>query len=114
MSRPPLAHVATPEELDALIAAPLPLLVTFTGPKCIICRQLAPMLAVVVSEAGEALASVKVDADALPTLAERFDIRSLPTTMLFKAGLLSDRFSGFATAGRLRAWLAAQGVPLTG
>ena len=108
--RAPLSHVASAAELDALIAAPKPLLVTFTGPKCIICRQLAPMLNVVVQEAGESLESAKVDAEALAELSERYEIRSLPTTMLFRDGSLADRFSGFATAGKLRDWLKSNGV----
>jgi thioredoxin-like negative regulator of GroEL len=108
--RAPLSHVASQAELDALIAAPRPLLLTFTGPKCIICRQLAPMLSVVVQEVGEALESAKVDAEALADISERYEIRSLPTTMLFRDGRLADRFSGFATAGKLRDWLKANGV----
>lgn len=112
MSRAPLALVGSQAELDALITGAVPLLVTFTGPRCIICRQLAPMLSVVVGEAGQALASAKVDAEALPDVAERYEIRSLPTTMLFRSGRLADRFSGFATAGRLREWLKSQGVGL--
>ncbi len=108
--RAPLSHVASQAELDALIAAPRPLLLTFTGPKCIICRQLAPMLSVVVQEVGEALESAKVDAEALADISERYEIRSLPTTMLFRGGELADRFSGFSTAGKLRDWLKANGV----
>jgi len=108
--RAPLSHVASQAELDALIAAPRPLLLTFTGPKCIICRQFAPMLSVVVQEVGEALESAKVDAEALADISERYEIRSLPTTMLFRDGRLADRFSGFATAGKLRDWLKANGV----
>ena len=108
--RAPLSHVASESELDALIAAPKPLLVTFTGPKCMICRQLAPMLNVVVQEAGEVLESAKVDAEALTGIFERFEIRSLPTTLLFRDGKIADRFSGFATAGKLRDWLKAHGV----
>ena len=110
MSRAPLSHVASQSELDALIAAPKPLLVTFTGPKCIICRQLAPMLSVVGQEAGDELESAKVDAEALMDVSERYEIRSLPTTMLFRDGKLADRFSGFATAGKLRDWLKTNGV----
>lgn len=110
MSRAPLSHVASQAELDTLIAADKPLLVTFTGPKCIICRQLAPMLNVVVQEAGDRLDSAKVDAEALADVSERFEIRSLPTTMLFRDGEVADRFTGFATAGRLRDWLRTNGV----
>ncbi len=110
MSRTPLSHVVSQAELDALIATQKPLLVTFTGPKCIICRQLAPMLNVVVQEAGDRLESAKVDAEALADISERYEIRSLPTTMLFRDGKLADRFSGFATAGKLRDWLKTHGV----
>ena len=64
----------------------------------------------VVREAGDALASAKVDAEALPDVSERFEIRSLPTTLLFRNGALADRITGFATAGALRAWLQKNGV----
>ena len=110
MSRAALAAVVAAAEFDALLAGALPLLVTFTGARCIICRQLAPMLAAVVAEAGEALASAKIDVDLHPALAERYAIRSLPTTLLFRDGGLADRISGFATAGRLRDWLRSHGV----
>jgi len=110
MSRAALAAVVAAAEFDALLAGALPLLVTFTGARCIICRQLAPMLAAVVAEAGEALASAKIDVDLHPALADRYAIRSLPTTLLFRDGGLADRISGFATAGRLRDWLRSHGV----
>lgn len=106
----PLALLGSAEEMDRLAANEPSLLVTFTGPKCIICRRLAPMLETVVREAGPALASAKVDAEALPEVAERFAIRSLPTTLLFRNGALADRLVGFATADTLRAWLRQHGV----
>ncbi len=112
MSGAPLALVASMAELDALIAGPRPVLVTFTGPKCMICRQLAPMLSAVVAEAGDALASAKVDAEALADVSERYEIRSLPTTLLFREGVLADRITGFATAGSLRGWLKGHGVAI--
>jgi thioredoxin-like negative regulator of GroEL len=105
-----LAMLASAAEMDSLAAAEPSLLVTFTGPKCIICKRLAPMLETVVREAGDALASAKVDAEALPDVSERFAIRSLPTTLLFRNGELADRLTGFATAGALRAWLQKNGV----
>ncbi len=90
-----------------------PVLLTFTGPKCMICRQLAPMLAAVVREAGDALLSAKADVEVVAELSERYDVRSLPTTLLFRGGTLGDRITGFATAGRLREWLAQHHVPTT-
>ena len=110
MSGAALAAFAAQAEFDALVAGTLPVLVTFTGARCIICRQLAPMLAAVVAEAGAALTYAKIDVDMHPALAERYAIRSLPTTLLFRDGGLADRISGFATAGRLRDWLKSHGV----
>ena len=98
------------EEMDRLAAREPSFLVTFTGPKCIICKRLAPMLETVVREAGAGLASAKVDAEALPDVSERFEIRSLPTTLLFRDGALAGRITGFATAAALRAWLQQNGV----
>lgn len=106
----PLALLGSAEEMDRLAASEPSVLVTFTGPKCIICKRLAPMLETVVREAGDMLASAKVDAEALPDLSERFEIRSLPTTLLFRDGQLADRMTGFATAGALRSWLQKNGV----
>lgn len=105
-----LAILGSAEEMDRLAANASALLVTFTGPKCIICKRLAPMLETVLREAGDALASAKVDAEALPDVSERFQVRSLPTTLLFRNGELADRLTGFATAGALRAWLQKNGV----
>lgn len=106
----PLAVLGSAEEMDRLAGSEPSLLVTFTGPKCIICKRLAPMLETIVREAGDSLASAKVDAEALPGVSERYEIRSLPTTLLFRNGALADRITGFATAGALRAWLAKNGV----
>ena len=114
MNRAALALLTSQAELDSLISGALPVLVSFTGPRCMICRQLAPMLAAVVAEAGDRLASAKVDVDALPMVAERYAIRSLPTTLLFRDGSLADHISGFATAGSLRGWLAGHGVARAG
>lgn len=106
----PLALLGSAVEMDRLAAAEGSFLVTFTGPKCIICKRLAPMLETVVREAGSVLASAKVDAEALPDVSEKFAIRSLPTTLLFRNGKLADRLTGFATAGALRSWLQKNGV----
>lgn len=110
MSAAPLAMLESAERLDAFLAQDKPVLLTFTGPKCMICRQLAPMLATVAGEAGDTLIAAKADVERLPELAERYAVRTLPTTLLFRGGVLADRITGFATAGRLRQWLAQHSV----
>jgi thioredoxin-like negative regulator of GroEL len=94
-----------PAALDRLVAAGKPVLVEFFGPNCTICRRLEPMLAAVAAETAGALDIVRVDASADPGLADRLAIRSVPTLVLYQAGDLRARRTGFATAAELRAWV---------
>ncbi|MEJ0069464.1 MAG: thioredoxin family protein [Pseudomonadota bacterium] len=93
------------EDLDRLVARGAPVLAEFFGPNCAICRRLEPMLGALASEAGDALAVVRVDAGRDPALAERLAIRSVPTLILYNQGGARARRTGFATAAELRAWI---------
>ena len=81
----------------------------FTG-ACTICRKIEPMLAVVKGEAGEKLAVFRIDAEENPDLAIKYEVRGVPTLLLFHRGALIDRKVGFVTANDLRKWVA----PFTG
>ena len=77
---------------------------------CAICRKIEPMLAVVEGEAGEKLAVFRIDAEENPDLAVEYEVRGVPTLLLFHRGALIDRKVGFVTANDLRKWVA----PFTG
>lgn len=78
----------------------------FFTPQCVICRRIHPMLAAVQAGFGDRMSTFKIDAEARPEYAERYDIRGVPHLLLFKDGKLVDRKSGFVTATALRAWVA--------
>lgn len=80
-------EIATDAVFDALVtASPLPVLVDFWAPWCGPCVMVAPELEKVAgSEAGR-LVVAKVDTDAVPTLGQRFGIRSIPTMAVFVGG----------------------------
>jgi thioredoxin 2 len=48
---------------------------------------------------------LKVDTESEPELAARYDIRSIPTLMLFRKGNVVARQAGALDAQTLRAWL---------
>jgi thioredoxin-like negative regulator of GroEL len=103
-----LTDLASPGALDAALAAPGLLMLDVYTEACVICRRLEPMVAAVADTSGGALRAHKVDAERLIEFAEQYDIRGVPTLLLFRDGRLLDRRSGFLTASALREWIGAQ------
>ncbi len=91
---------------EAAIAGGRLVIAKFQTEACVICRKLEPMLAAVAKPLDGALSVVDVDAERNPDLATRFQVRGVPTLILFKAGGEVGRKAGFLTASALGAWLA--------
>ncbi|MDF1738910.1 MAG: thioredoxin [Verrucomicrobiales bacterium] len=77
----------TSENFDKTLAdTTLPVLVDFHAQWCGPCKMLAPVLEQLAEEKdGEAIIA-KVDIDAAKDLAARFEVRSVPTLIVFKDG----------------------------
>ena len=73
---------------------------------CVLCRKVEPMVAAVAAGAGGALAAFRIDAEEASDLAVEYEVRGVPTLLLFHRGELIDRKVGFATATELRAWVS--------
>ena len=94
----PLAVHST-AELDELVgAAPFPVLVDFWAPWCGPCRTVAPQLELLAKKKRGALVVAKVNTDEVPELGARFQVRSIPTMILFDGGRESRRVSGAMSA----------------
>ena len=78
--------------------SPVPVLIDFWATWCGPCRMVAPELEKLAQARAGALVIAKVDTDALPQVAGRFDIRSIPTLLLFRGGHETGRLSGALSA----------------
>ena len=94
-------------DFDELVRdAPAPVLIDFWAAWCGPCRLVAPEMEKVARERAGRTIVAKVDTEALPTVAQRFAISSIPTMVLFRNGTEARRLSGAMPAAEIMKQLA--------
>lgn len=95
----------TKENFETLVLkAEKPVLVDFWAPWCVYCRRINPAIDQLAEQYAEKLTVGKINIDEEPELAERFQVDTIPTLLLFRNGQAGEPLVAPGSKAQIVEW----------
>jgi thioredoxin 1 len=100
-----IVHISDSSFEDDVVKAGKPVLLDFWAEWCGPCKMIAPMLGEIADEYKDKLTVAKLNIDDNPKTPQRYNVRGIPTLILFKNGQVEGQKVGALRKSDLAAFL---------
>lgn len=107
MASPNVVTVSGSNFEEEVIQSTVPVLVDFWATWCGPCKMIAPILDEIANERAGAVKIAKVDVDQNQALSAQYNVRAIPTLLLFKNGAITEQMVGLSSKRELLAKIDA-------